>query len=108
MRARARQFRPVPPAAPPSLAAAAPHSTLPKPQRGSPCKSPAPPRRRARYVLQVMDIIWVLCLATSKRFSVPEPPLKVTRMVLQFDEEYEADEREVADKTQPLHGVEFK
>ena len=55
-----------------------------------------------------MDIIWVLCLATSKRFSVPEPPLKVTRMVLQFDEEYEADEREVADKTQPLHGVEFK
>ena len=38
----------------------------------------APPRRRARYVLQVMDIIWVLCLATSKHFSVPEPPLKVT------------------------------
>ena len=37
-----------------------------------------------------------------------EPPLKVTRMVLQFDEEYEADGREVADKTQPLHGVEFK
>ena len=47
------------------------------------------------YVLEIMDVTWVLCLATSKHFSVPEPPLKVTSTVLQFDEEYDVDDKEV-------------
>ena len=47
------------------------------------------------YILEIMDVAWVLCLASSKHFSVPEPPLKVVSTVLEFDEEYDVDENEV-------------
>lgn len=41
-------------------------------------------------VLQFFDIAWVVCLALSTRLSVPEPPILVTRRVLEFDEEFDA------------------
>jgi len=44
------------------------------------------------WVLQVMDVIWMLCLAASTRLSVPEPPILVTRRVLEFDEHFDPDE----------------
>ena len=45
-------------------------------------------------VLQVMDLVWVACVAVSSYARVPEPPIQVTRKILEFDEEYELAENE--------------
>jgi len=41
-------------------------------------------------VSQAFDVVWVACLATSSRFSVAEPPILVTRRVLEFGDEIAA------------------
>jgi len=44
------------------------------------------------YVLQTADIIWIICLSLSSRLAVPEPPLLVTRQVLEIGDEVESSE----------------
>jgi len=44
-----------------------------------------------RWLLQVMDIAWVSCLALTTKFAIPEPPLLIQRRVLEFGEEVEVD-----------------
>ena len=43
-------------------------------------------------VLQTFDLLWVACLALTGAMRVPEPPIQITRRILEFDEEYEVDE----------------
>ena len=45
-------------------------------------------------ILQVLDLVWCACLAMTNFFAVPEPPIQITRKILQFDEEFEVDEKE--------------
>ena len=42
------------------------------------------------WLLQIGDLAWMACVALSSRFSVPEPPLRVTWSCLDFDEEIAA------------------
>jgi len=44
-------------------------------------------------VVFTFDMLWCLCLGLVTRTSVPEPPIQITRKILQFDEEYEVDEQ---------------
>jgi len=44
------------------------------------------------WLLEVADCTWMLCLAVSTKLSVPEPPIIVTRRVLEFDEEFDPEE----------------
>ena len=44
------------------------------------------------YVLQIADIVWVCCLSASSRLAVPEPPLLVTRKVVEIGDEVESSE----------------
>ena len=37
-------------------------------------------------VLEVCDILWMVCLALSTRMAVQEPPIRITREVLSWDE----------------------
>ena len=43
-------------------------------------------------MLQALDVAWMVCLAMSTSMAVPEPPLLITRRVLEFDDEFDADE----------------
>jgi len=43
-------------------------------------------------VLQAADIVWMLCLSLSTKLAVPEPPILLTRRVLEFDEEFDPEE----------------
>ena len=45
-------------------------------------------------VIQIGDLIWVACLALSNAMAVPEPPIQITRKILQFDEEFDIDEKQ--------------
>ena len=45
------------------------------------------------WLLQIMDLVWCGSLASANRFAVPEPPILVTRRILQFDEEFEVDDK---------------
>ena len=60
-------------------------------------------------VLTVGDTSWIVCLALTKKFAVPEPPIQISRKILELDEEYEVDEAEVVGlqgrKGQMLHGI---
>jgi len=59
------------------------------------------------YVLQAADVVWMVCLALSTRLAVPEPPLRITRTVLEFDDHFEAAEHEGTDghvELEPLPG----
>ena len=47
-------------------------------------------------VLQAMDLVWVVCLGMTNAMAVPEPPIHVSRRILQFDESYEIEERDAA------------
>ena len=44
------------------------------------------------WIIQTMDVLWVLCLASTTSFCIPEPPLEIRCKVLQFDEEYDVPE----------------
>lgn len=43
-------------------------------------------------VSQALDVLWVACLASSSRLSVAEPPILVTRRVLEFGDEVAVDD----------------
>jgi len=63
-------------------------------------------------VLQAMDLLWMLMLATANRFRVPEPPILVLRRILQFGEEYEIEDKDAeislkGRKGRTLEGVEM-
>lgn len=45
-------------------------------------------------VLQCMDLVWCACLACANTFAVPEPPIRITRQILEFGDEIEMDGRE--------------
>jgi len=47
------------------------------------------------YVLEVMDVVWICCLSQSNKFSVPEPPIRITRTVLDFGDSFEVEEKNV-------------
>jgi len=44
-------------------------------------------------VLQVMDAAWMCCLATTTAFAIPEPPIQITRRIVELDKGAEADEK---------------
>ena len=44
------------------------------------------------WLLQALDISWCVALSMSSRLSVPEPPLHITRRVLEFEDEFSEDE----------------
>ena len=44
------------------------------------------------YLLQTLDVLWMACLALSTKMSVPEPPILITRKVLEFDEEFDPED----------------
>ena len=46
------------------------------------------------YVLQTMDALWMGCLATSTTMAVPEPPMQITRKVMKWGDEFDADDEE--------------
>ena len=45
-------------------------------------------------ILQTLDLLWMICLSFSTRMAVPEAPIRVTRQILRFEEEFEANEVE--------------
>ena len=44
------------------------------------------------YILQTMDVVWCAHLALCTKFSIPEPPILLTRKVVEYDVEIDADE----------------
>ena len=48
------------------------------------------------YVLQIMDALWMGCLALSTSMAVPEPPMRITRTVMKWGDEFDADDEECA------------
>ena len=51
------------------------------------------------WLLQLADITWCICLSMSTSMSVPEPPLRITRQVVEFDEEVAVDVNEAEMKS---------
>jgi len=46
------------------------------------------------WVLQTTDVLWMVCLSMSTSMSVAEPPLLISRRVLEFDEPVDGDAEE--------------
>jgi len=46
------------------------------------------------WLLQTLDVLWMICLAMSTSMAVPEPPILITRKVLEFGDTFEVCDEE--------------
>lgn len=46
------------------------------------------------WLLHAFDMAWMICIILNTYLRVPEPPMRIVRKVLAFDEPFEADEAE--------------